>query len=173
MIAVSLGPGSFTGLRVGVVTAKTLAFATGCPVVGVHVADAMALQARIECEIHASPARRLAIGLDIGRGEVLCYEYKLTLQGFSRTNDGAIQKPVDWATGFVDGQLVTGSGIKFLDQETKSKITIPKTQQPEGKTIATLGAIEMAKNGSCDFWQLEPAYSRPTYAEESKKRKNK
>jgi len=41
-IAVSLGPGSFTGLRIGVATAKALAHAVGLPLVGVPTADAVA-----------------------------------------------------------------------------------------------------------------------------------
>jgi len=42
MIAVSTGPGSFTGLRVGIATAKALSFALGCSLVGVSVLESLA-----------------------------------------------------------------------------------------------------------------------------------
>src|SRR5690242_6997614 len=45
LVAVTTGPGSFTGLRVGVTTAKTLAYAVGCPVVGVNTLEAIAKRA--------------------------------------------------------------------------------------------------------------------------------
>src|SRR5688572_4071308 len=44
-VVVSLGPGSYTGLRVGLMSAKTLAYATGCALVGVETFAAIARQA--------------------------------------------------------------------------------------------------------------------------------
>src|SRR5687768_12135976 len=45
LVAVTIGPGSFTGLRVGVTAAKTLAYAVGCEVMGVDTLEVIAAQA--------------------------------------------------------------------------------------------------------------------------------
>src|SRR5205823_7265962 len=55
-IAVSLGPGSFTGLRVGVTTAKTMAWALSLPVVGVATLEAVAAGACLPAGSHVCAA---------------------------------------------------------------------------------------------------------------------
>jgi tRNA threonylcarbamoyl adenosine modification protein YeaZ len=64
-VAVSVGPGSFTGIRVGVSVARGLALALGIPALGVTTLEALAYEARA-----AFPGRRVLAGLDGGRGEI-------------------------------------------------------------------------------------------------------
>ncbi|TPK40033.1 tRNA (adenosine(37)-N6)-threonylcarbamoyltransferase complex dimerization subunit type 1 TsaB [Mesorhizobium sp. B2-5-4] len=64
-IAVSVGPGSFTGLRVGVSTARGLALALKVPAIGVTTLEALAAEAAT-----AFPGRAVLAALDAGREEI-------------------------------------------------------------------------------------------------------
>src|SRR5262245_21467161 len=70
--AIGVGPGSFTGLRVGIATMQGLAVATGRPLIGVSALDALAALA-------SSPAvHRVATWVDAWRGEVYAALYEGT-----------------------------------------------------------------------------------------------
>jgi tRNA threonylcarbamoyl adenosine modification protein YeaZ len=70
-IGVTVGPGSFTGVRIGVATAKGLAYGLGCELVGVSSLAAMAGALLAE-----NPAAEVAVpALDARRGEIFCGVY--------------------------------------------------------------------------------------------------
>ena len=68
-VAVDVGPGLFTGLRVGVTTAKALAYSHGLAVVGVGSLEALAAA-------HSRPGERIAAVIDARRGELYSAHYR-------------------------------------------------------------------------------------------------
>lgn len=74
LLAVATGPGSFTGLRIGVATMQGLAFALGRPLIGVSAFDALAALAARMTPAGGS-TRRVATWIDAWRGEVYAAVY--------------------------------------------------------------------------------------------------
>jgi tRNA threonylcarbamoyl adenosine modification protein YeaZ len=69
-IGISIGPGSFTGVRVGVATARGLALALGISAVGVNTLEALATEAHADC-----PDRPVLAAIDGRRGDLYCAAY--------------------------------------------------------------------------------------------------
>lgn len=83
-LVVGVGPGAYTGLRVGLVTAQTLAWTWGVDAVGVCSLDAVAVRAAVEH--HAACAHGLRVVVDAGRGQVFAADY----DGAGRRRSGPV-----------------------------------------------------------------------------------
>jgi len=84
-VAVGQGPGSFTGLRIGVGVAQGVAYGTGCPMIGVSSLDALANQASFDGRVIAA--------IDARMGEVYWAEYDKTSQGLTRLSQLQVTPP--------------------------------------------------------------------------------
>lgn len=168
-LAVSIGPGSFTGLRIGLSVAKGLAYASGKPIVPVPTLQALAQKAAGALG-NAGSAELILPVLDARRGDVYCALYRPT--------DGAVA-PV-WeqqimALGTlaeaVSGQqvMVTGDARQALDRVFRDRF--PESQQtpriaPEdvarcsAAAVAIVGERLLARGKSADPGLLEPHYLR-------------
>ncbi len=134
-IAVTVGPGSFTGLRVGIAAARGLALATGAPAVGIGTLAVHAETARHE--VGETPV--LAV-LSAGRGE---------LYGQSFAADGTPQGPPeaapadDFARRIAANTLIAGSGAaalaEILGDEARAR-TVHTRSAPDIASLCRLGA---------------------------------
>jgi tRNA threonylcarbamoyladenosine biosynthesis protein TsaB len=89
-VVVGTGPGPFTGLRIGLVTARTFAFARGIPVFGVCSLDALAHQAWLEDATELGQS--CVVATDARRKEVYWAGYDVTAGGVSRRGDPMVAK---------------------------------------------------------------------------------
>ena len=141
-IAVGVGPGPFTGLRVGLVTARTLAFVLEIPVYGVCSLDVVALEAALG----PSPAgTNFAVATDARRKEV----YLATYDDRGRRLDGpAVRRPGDAATD----QPVAGEGPALYPDDFRNA---REPQLPSAGWLARAVAEELA-----ELHDPEPMYLR-------------
>ncbi|KGM09943.1 tRNA (adenosine(37)-N6)-threonylcarbamoyltransferase complex dimerization subunit type 1 TsaB [Cellulomonas carbonis] len=102
-VVAGTGPAPFTGLRAGLVTARTFAFALGLPVHGVPSLDAVALAARDV----ARAGDEVLVVTDARRREVYVARYAVTDDGVHLVQGPEVQRPADVVVG---GAVVVGAG---------------------------------------------------------------
>jgi len=105
-VVVGTGPGPFTGLRVGLVSARVFAFARGIPVGGVCSLDILAYQAWQDGD---SGLGSLVVATDARRGEVYTARYAVSAGGIQRLTEPSVEKPEILASG-LGGARVVGRG---------------------------------------------------------------
>jgi len=160
-VVVSRGPGSYTGLRVGVMSAKAFAYATGCAVLGIDTFAAVAEQAPPE----------------VGRLEVLAdaQQDKVYVQPFARVESGwqaqaplAIRPFADWLAQRPTDAWVTGPGLHKWDSKLPAEVprVAADLRDPEASSLLRLGLVRYRAGERDDLWALEPLYLRPSSAEE-------
>jgi tRNA threonylcarbamoyladenosine biosynthesis protein TsaB len=155
LIAVGLGPGSFTGLRIGIATARGLALSTGCPIRGVCTLDA------IGRALGEGEGKRLAV-VDGGRGEVFAALYS---ESGERLWEPLVAAPVDLVERVRElarPPRAAGSGaLRFRQELTRRGVEIPDDADPVHRVAARhICALAMA-GGAGDVGQFDPIYLRP------------
>ncbi|MFN8163048.1 MAG: tRNA (adenosine(37)-N6)-threonylcarbamoyltransferase complex dimerization subunit type 1 TsaB [Solirubrobacterales bacterium] len=167
LIAVGLGPGSFTGLRIGIATARGLSASLGLPAIGVCTLDALA---RGIGEAGAE-GLRLAV-LDGFRGEVFAALY--TDRG-ERIWEPMVCRPEQLAerVAVLDGPpLAAGSGaVRFRHELAQNGVCIADDADPVHRIAARhICALAAASGGGEARLGLAPIYLRPPDAERWRER---
>ncbi|MEP6816694.1 MAG: tRNA (adenosine(37)-N6)-threonylcarbamoyltransferase complex dimerization subunit type 1 TsaB [Marmoricola sp.] len=137
-VAVGVGPGPFTGLRVGLVTARAMAFALEIPVYGVCTLDVLAAEAvdaGLEDFLVATDARRKEV-------------YLASYDGGARVDGPVVLKPAAAATG----RLVVGRGAMLYPE------AFPHAAGPELPSAAVLCDVVVGER--YELLDPEPLYLR-------------
>ena len=162
LVALTIGPGSFTGLRIGVTMAKTFAYAVGAEVLGVNTLETIA---------QAAPANVSAVTavVDAQRGDVVVRPFSRGPEGFFLpTGDQQLISIDRWLQELPADMAVTGPALaKLASRLPAHVITLDeKYWTPRAALVAQLAHRQYTAGRRDDLWTLVPQYFRRSAAEE-------
>jgi tRNA threonylcarbamoyladenosine biosynthesis protein TsaB len=168
-VIVSRGPGSYTGLRVGIISAKSLAYATGCALLAVDTFAAVAAQAPDE-------ALRLDVLADAQQGKVYVERFERPAPGapFRSAAPLCIRPFTEWLASAAPPVWASGPGLRIQEGRFPQSIRVapPSSWDPQPESLLRLGLARYLNGERDDVWTLEPLYLRPSAAEEQWEKKS-
>ena len=161
LIAVTVGPGSFTGLRIGVTAAKTLAYAVGAEVIGVNTLHVIASQTPDGID-------QVWAALKAQRQQLFVGHYRRHETRWETVCDPRIVDNGPWLQSLSPGTAVLGAGLASLrDRLPRGVIVVAEDQWvPQAATVGRLGYLAYQSGKRDDLWKLSPQYYRQSAAEE-------
>lgn len=158
-VAVGLGPGLFTGLRVGIATAQAFAAARSLPVVGLSGLDVLAFQERYT-------DRLICAVIDARRGELFWAFYRAAPGGVQREGGlqlGSIDTLVAELTATGEECLVLGDGAlahRELLEDAEAVVAGPDVAWPDAADLAELSVPRFLREQTQQPRDLRPIYLR-------------
>ena len=165
-VAVGLGPGLFTGLRVGVAAGKTLAQVLGVPIVGMPSLDALAFRVRYT-------PRLIAAVIDARRGEVFFAFYRTVPGGVVREGDYRVAPPGHLAAeleALGEEVLLVGNGAILYRRELEEvggrlEFTASAQAYPQASALVELAVPRFIREETDRLFDVVPLYLRRSDAE--------
>jgi tRNA threonylcarbamoyladenosine biosynthesis protein TsaB len=164
-VAVDLGPGLFTGLRVGIAAAKAIAHALRVPMVGVASLDLVAFPLRW------SP-RLVVAAIDARRGELFTASYRQVPGGIQRITPYRVSTPGDLAADLEatgeDVLLVGDGGLRYRGEfEHLGRVELGDQglAHPSAASLVQLAHARAVREEFVQPWAIEPLYLRRPDAE--------
>lgn len=157
------GPGSYTGLRVGLSTAKALAYALGCELRAIDTFAAVAEQAPAECE-------SVWVIADALQEQVYVQRFDRTAAGWVPFRELRILGVGEWLNELPKGAWVSGPGVAVYD----SRVPLDCPRVPEAEREARVESafavgMHVRPVSREELFALEPLYLRGSSAEEKAK----
>ncbi|HVN50362.1 MAG TPA: tRNA (adenosine(37)-N6)-threonylcarbamoyltransferase complex dimerization subunit type 1 TsaB [Acidimicrobiales bacterium] len=165
VVAVDLGPGLYTGLRVGVATAKAMAHALRVPMIGVPSLDLLAFPVRFT-------SRLIVAAVDARRGELFYAFYRQVPGGVQRLGEHQLGSPDDLAGELLaagEECLLVGDGAlryrEVFDGFNKVDIVGEELAYPMASSLVMLAHAQALREQFVKPWELTPMYLRKPDAE--------
>lgn len=161
----SIGPGSFTGLRVAVTFARHVALAAGARVCAVPTLDVIAEN----CAALEAPPERLAVVLDAKRGQVFAAVYAFGAGGYRRIAEPEMIEPSRLAADAPSPVAVVGEGINYHEEALRGagmEVLDRALWRPRAANVHRLGWRMAVRGEFAEPARLTPFYLRRPEAEE-------
>lgn len=165
VVAVDLGPGLFTGLRVGVAAAKAMAHALRVPMIGVSSLDLVAFPVRFSPKL-------IVTAIDARRGELFSASYRQVPGGIQRLTPHHTVSPDDLASELLatagDCLLVGDGALRYrevFEGLHKVEIAPEELAYPSASSLVMLAHAQALREQWVKPWDLQPLYLRKPDAE--------
>ncbi|HEY7153891.1 MAG TPA: tRNA (adenosine(37)-N6)-threonylcarbamoyltransferase complex dimerization subunit type 1 TsaB [Gemmataceae bacterium] len=160
-VIVSRGPGSYTGLRVGIMSAKTFAYATGCALIAVDTFAAIARQA-------PDTVTRVDVFADAQQDKIYVQPFARSEEGWRPLSELAIRPFADWLAAREADTAVMGPGLRKWAARLPAEVPLVDASlwEPRSASLLRIGLTRYLAGERDDPWALEPLYLRPSSAEE-------
>jgi tRNA threonylcarbamoyladenosine biosynthesis protein TsaB len=160
VVAVDLGPGLYTGLRVGISSAMATAYALGVPMIGIASLDLLAFPVRFSPKL-------IVAAIDARRGELFYAFYRAVPGGVQRLGDFAVCSPDDLASEILANNtecLLVGDGaLRYRDAFAglrRVEIADHGFAYPSAASLVQLAHAQALREEWVKPWELTPLYLR-------------
>lgn len=170
LISLTIGPGSFTGLRVGVTVAKTLAYGLNCSVIGVGTLEVIAAQCWENSQ--AAADLRIVCVMDAQRGEWFSSSFESSSDGgLVELAPTRIVQPAELLAAISGAAIFTGPALSKTPIQG-FQVADRSVWHPRSTTVARLARARFEQGHRDDVFALRPRYYRPSAAEEKLRQKS-
>ena len=165
LVAVDVGPGLFTGLRVGIASAKAIAFALRVPMISVSSLDLLAFPMRFS-------SRLIVTAIDARRGELFYAFYRQVTGGVQRVSDHMVGSPADLSSELLatgEDALLVGDGAhryrEAFDGLARVEIVDRGSSFPSASSLVQLAHARALREDYQQIDEITPIYLRRPDAE--------
>jgi tRNA threonylcarbamoyladenosine biosynthesis protein TsaB len=168
-IHISIGPGSFTGIRISVTVAKMMALAAQCKIAAVNTSDAMALN------VDDRNIKKIATIIDAKRGQFFIAVFERKSETWQKVLPDSMITPEQFKEKIGNEHIwLLGEGLLYYAKKFETdniKILDDKYWSPRASNVFRIGSQMAAEGRLSDPVSLVPFYIRRPEAEENLEKK--